>query len=495
MSLKSVNGLRSPDAILDGISAVLLILSLLFPWNIHFGLGIRDTTGWIFVLIFVAALAPIASVITSHTGGDLAGKLAKRRLLLTAPYLAAVLIFIGFTILQSFRLGGTGAPPPGIGPGLLLGLAGAILVCRPSAPRVDDQASFGRRARRIIGAASVLSAVLAVGLNLYWRTRFVLPGITDPESSRQHLVVAVTAVLYAVVCLAPVVFAARWVVSAQRHAQLAATILGGSVLIAVSLVWVLPVGRELDAFHGIAQSTSTAGVGYEGYLAWIAAAAMIGPTIAWRSADGRMAETWAPVVRSCLLVIALWCAGSALLRVADIASAAVLNLPAPAYNSIAIMAFDLATALLAMWTFINGRTTSMPQQVWLILSGALFALTVARVVVGVALVPRVKPLNANDINDVYGNTLSQQITSAFDVGLCCVSASLLCVAFALAGQGRRRVTPTAKQDSPDRDRTPRDAELAALSPRDKAAKVLAESTTRFAAGTTYGDEGSTGRRR
>ncbi|WP_156146930.1 hypothetical protein [Mycobacterium lepromatosis] len=37
-------------------------------------------------------------------------------------------------------------------------------------------------------------------------------------------------------------------------------------------MWSPPIGRYVDAFHGIGQNTSTAGIEYEGYLAGTAAA-------------------------------------------------------------------------------------------------------------------------------------------------------------------------------------------------------------------------------
>jgi hypothetical protein len=286
--------------------------------------------------------------------------------------------------------------------------------------------------------------------------------------------------------------------SGAAVSRLATVLLGVSVLIGGALVWILPVGRDLDAFHGIAQNTSTAGVGFEGYLAWAAAAAIVGTTtVLGASVSG---EHWRGAARKCLLLIAVWCGGSAVLRIIDLMSTSVLDLPAPPYNSTALMAFDLVVAVLAMWLFVNHNSGSAtPRLVLPLLFGILFVLTVSRVVVGVALVPRVQPLNASDINSVYGNTLSQQITSTFDVALCVLALALLVIPLvAGARSGRIRTveqqpvpaaelpTPVTVESATIRIARPQTTTAATESAHDRVAQVLAESTKRFAAGTTYG---------
>jgi hypothetical protein len=245
--------------------------------------------------------------------------------------------------------------------------------------------------------------------------------------------------------------------------------LGASALVAGTVVWILPVGRDLDAFHGIAQNTSTAGVGFEGYLAWAAAAAILGSATVLGVLTRKSAGSWRAAARKCLLLIAVWCAGTAALRVVDVMSSAVLDLPAPPYNSTALMAFDVVVAVLAAWLYLNEANHAAPKLLMTLLFGVLFALTVTRLIVGVALVPRVQPLNATDIKEVYGNTLAQQITSTFDVALCILALALLVISFVLANE-----TAVAK-------RAPRPE------PRDRVAAELAKATQQYAAGTTAGD--------
>lgn len=434
----------------DVAAALLLVSGLLLPWNLRVGVGIAGTPGWTVGLLVIVTLAALASIGLQRLRAVAAKPPTdadRLRVALTIPYLLTVALFTGFTVLQSIRHAGSGLTAPGLGPGAWLGLAGALLAARVvPAPRWF----------RVIGIASITMAAAAVVFNLYWRTRFVVPNIAGSDTFRQNLVTLLAALAYGLVCLAPVILVGRWMISGSDRTRPALRLLGTATLLAGAVVWLLPVGRDLDAFHGIAQNTSTAGVGFEGYLAWVAAAALIAGA---SGAGGVIPGFSADWVRRCLALIALWCAGTAVLRVLDIASAAVLVLPSPPYNSAVIMAFDLAVALLAGWTLINGFRGALPALGRLLVLGALFVLTVARLVIGVALVPRVKPLNPADINAVYGNDLYQQITSTFDVTLCLVAFGLFVSAAAafrrgspdLAGESVIPMTVATRRVSDDRD--------------------------------------------
>lgn len=426
----------------DLLAGLLLVLGLLLPWNVYFGVGISGTSGWIYALLVVVTLTSLASLIVGHTDLPVArvpDALARLRIVANIPYLSTVALFVGFTVVQSIRHGGSGMTPPGIGPGAWLGLAGALLAAGVGRTSTDSgHVGTGRAWTRRIGIASVALAVWAVLFNLYWRLRFVLPGIADPDVSRQQLVTAVAAVVYAIVAVAPVILVGRWMISGSPQAQGVLSLLGAATLLSGALVWLLPVGRDIDAFHGIAQNTSTAGVGFEGYLAWAAAVALAG--CGW-DAMRATSPGWRLTARGCLALTALWCAGTAVLRVVDIASAAVLRLPAPPYNSAAVMAFDLVVAVLAAWLLFNGFGGALSPRLLAPLLGILFVFTVARLVIGVALVPRVKPLDPRTINPEYGNDLYQQITSTFDLTLCLVTFAIFVATLAASrpAQGHDRV--------------------------------------------------------
>ena len=516
--------LRRANIMRDGCAGLLLILGSLLPWNIYFGIGIGETVGWALGLLMVVTLLALTALVLTHVRAD-AGHTSRSntmRLMLTAPYFAVVAVFVGFTIVQSIRYGGTGMVAPGVGPGVWLGAAGAALAAQPAMGTTDSgQRTYGARISRIIGFVSLLLAVAAVLLNLYWRTRFVVPNLGDPDTGTQNAVVLIGAILYGVVALMPVLIVARWLIGDGQGFRLATVLLGSSAVVAGIFVAAVPVGRDLDAFHGIAQNTSTAGVGFEGYLAWTLAAAAVGTATVRGATAWDAASHWRGAIRKCLLLIGVWCAGTALLRIVDLMSASVLDLPAPPYNTTVLMAFDLLTALLAVWLLINSNTALGPKWLISLLFGVLFVATVARVLIGVALVPRSQPLNPTDINEVFGNTLTQQITSTFDVALCVLAAALLAAVLILDYRGsvkapvtlrsqRQPTSPTeanAATDCPTeqylphthglgvaatdsapstvRIARPLSAPESANTAAEHVAEVLAQSTQRFAAGTTY----------
>lgn len=541
--------LRS-NVIRDAVAGVLVTLAVLLPWNIHTGITIAGTPGWVVALLIVAALTSLAALILTQMGPSGVGSadgdfvtLNRLRIMLNSPLLAMAFAFLIYAVVQAVRAGGTAAVPPGMGPGAWLAVGGALLGAAPVIATARNDRS-GTKACQIIGIVSLVLAVTAVAFNLYWRTRFVLPEIGNAETGTQNLVVTVAAVFYAIVALLPVIITSRWLMSTNRDARLATVLLAGSALVAGVFAWLLPIGRDLDAFHGIAQNTSTVGVGFEGYLAWAAGAGVIATVTVLAALDRNAVDVWRSAARKCLMLIAVWCGGSAVLRIADLMMASALDLPAPPYYATTLMAFDLVAAVVAIWVFINSSGRAAPRMVLTLGFGVLFVLAVCRVIVGVALVPRVQPLNPGAITDVYGNTLAQQITSTFDVALCVLGAALIVIALMSGAANTPAVHPAtavAQTAMPEPESTPTAtittyswrptepapsqspptiaipsthsaATTAFARPRqetapatakifhpdsatgtDGVAKVLAESTQRFAAGTTYGG-GDTERR-
>lgn len=527
------------NVVRDAVAVVFLLLGLLLPWNVYFGVGIDGTSGWVFAVLVLATLSALAALSITHIGprsvhrgGMEAGATARLRFSLNVPYLSLAVGFVVFTIVQAIRDGGSVSVPPGIGPGVWFGVAGAVLAAQRVITTEDGEVANAPKICRLIGAASLALGVLAVLFNVYWRTRFVAPNIGDAETGTQNLVVFVAAVLYGAAALAPVIVVSRWMMSTDGASRVGTVLIGSSALVAGAFVWILPVGRDLDSFHGIAQNTSTAGVGFEAYLAWVAVAAIVGTPAVLGILASTSTSIWRAALRRCLVLMAIWCGSSAVLRIVDLASASVLDLPAPPYNGIVLMAFDLVVALLAMWLFINGAGGETPRQLTALLFGILFVLNVARVIVGVALVPRVRPLNATDVNAVYGNTLSQQITSTFDVALVVLSLALLAITVSSAIERTKAVTrqsarvrepaareqvtavppvlvpaePTEQFHAPGSRSRPTQPAIAPVTTQistpttqpgsasdapDRVAEVLAQSTQRFAAGTTYRTAGTT----
>src|SRR5689334_16223966 len=125
----------------------------------------------------------------------------------------------------------------------------------------------------MLGVVSIAVATLSVAFNVYWRLRYLF--VTSEPFGGSDVAVIVTTLLYGAAAMGALVIASRWLIEKTAAARLATTALGAAGALAATLVWILPIGRDIDAFHGIAENTSTAAVGYEGYLFWVAAAALV----------------------------------------------------------------------------------------------------------------------------------------------------------------------------------------------------------------------------
>jgi hypothetical protein len=465
-------------------AAGLLIVGLLLPWNLYFGLGIPDSNTTLFAVLGAVTLLSLIAVV-------LPGTQLWLRLGLNVPYLLLVLAFVGFDVFETVRFGGTVTVPGGVGPGAWLGVAGALLSAQPAITEAAGDGAFGRWAgsARVIGYVSIVGAVASFGFNLYWRVRYALHGAGDTnEFGKQNIAVIVTAVVYGLVALIAVVVASRWLVRSSKGSRLETVALGVSALVAGIIVWLLPVGRDIDAFHGIAQNTSTAGVGFEGYLAWAAAAAIFAPRALARQRHPSTTEenAWRTAARNGLLLIAIWCLGSLLMRIDDLAVAVTLNYPYSRYDTLVLAAFDLVTALLAIWLRINLVNESLSARLTSSLCGLVATLSIARVVVGVALAPRfAEPPTGVTENPVYGNDLAQQITSTFDVALsvlavCILAAAIITGHFTGRRLRRQQRRATRKRAAPPV--APPPAEQTTRIPVPGAAPPSAAATTRIQTG-------------
>ncbi len=175
-------------------------------------------------------------------------------------------------------------------------------------------------------------------------------------------------------------------------------------------------------------------MGYEGYLAWTAAAALFVPLTLFSPPQVRNdREVWRNAIRKCLTLIVVWCLGSALMRVTDLVVATLLNYPSFPYNSLTLATFDVTTAALALWLRARLRSGTLQSRLITALSGLVVTLTISRVILGVVLAPRFEQVS---LGPVYGNDLAQQITSTFDVTLCGL-ALFISVAVVIAAQIRR----------------------------------------------------------
>ena len=431
------------DAVRDACAAVLLVLALVVPWNVSFGLGLPDHTWWLYAVVIGATMLALISLAASH-GGPLSTSEAidKVRLGLTAPYLVVLVGFVGFAIYDFVVLSGGGATPSGVGPGVLVGAAGAFLAAQPLLAGGDDHRRFVGwfvLASRIASWAKFF-VVVAVLLTLYLRTRDVVPNVFDSSIAWPSIATVLTALAYGAVAAIAVWIGLRWMQQEEMDAGLATIALGAATLVGSLLVWLLPFGRDIDAFHGIAAATSTAGVGYEGYLAWAVGAAIFAPPILWQAATRPVQPSvWHDAMRKCLLLIAVWCVGSAVLRIFDVIVESASGVPLSLTDGAMLFVFDLAAAGLAYWLRANIVVAYEHPAVVSRLSGVLAVLLMCRVALGVGLARPIQYAAQPDLEgSVYGNTLTRQLTSTFDVVLFLLAFAVLAVAvFVLGRRGIR----------------------------------------------------------
>lgn len=433
----------------DGVAVALLLIALLLPWNLEFGIGIPGSNGLFFVLVIFVTLLAVGAALAPHVGPfRLAAaepdvrRTSLIRLLLSVAYLVLALGFVGYHLVQTVWDGGTGLTPPGVGPGLIVGVGGALLAAQPPITSITIEDNGFRRwytAARALGALSIALATFSVAFNLYWRLRYLF--VTNGDFGGHDVAVIITTLLYGAVAMIALVIASRWLLEKSAAARLATTALGASAALASTLVWVAGIGRDVDAFHGIAQNTSTAAVGYEGYLFWAAAAAIVAPTTLYAVflIKPPTVGAYRSAAQKCLTLIAFWAFAAALCRVVDYLIAVSLDLPHALYDSVAMTAFNLVTGIIARWLQRQlGRGETTPSVI-AAFSGALFVFTVANLAIGVALAPRYAEPSPDG---VYGNNLAQQITSTFDVAICFLSLIVLIAMLftgPLAGYlGRRR---------------------------------------------------------
>ncbi|BBX65091.1 hypothetical protein MSAS_42650 [Mycobacterium saskatchewanense] len=477
---------RRWNLIADLTAVALVVVAAFLPWNLYFGVGVPGSNTTLFVVLLVVTALSVASVGVAGKWRSLAGGWWRLRLALNAPYIGLVLAFVAFDVYETIRFAGTVNVPGGVGPGAWLGIAGCLSAA--GAPITGPGTEHDTiRSARIIGYASMAGAVLSFCFNLYWRVRYALHSTGGTiDFGKQNIAVIVTAVVYGVVALIAVLAASRWLLRSTKAARLATVALGASTMLAGLIVWVLPVGRDIDAFHGIAQNTSTAGVGFEGFLAWAAAAAIFAPRAlsGYRNPSATDEDAWRGAARTGLALIALWGLGSMAMRITDLGVAVSLNYPYSRYDSVVLAAFDLITAVLAIWLRTNLVHDGLRPRLVTALCGLVATLSVARVVVGVALAPRFADSpNSPELHPVYGNNLAQQITSVFDVALCGLGLSILAAAIvtgrlsALRQRQRRRAARARAAAAGARPPAPR-----ARVQVGRSAKPSAAPTTRIPAG-------------
>ncbi len=435
--------LRRFNAMRDIAAALLLTVALLMPWNLEFGLGVPDSPAWLYLVVILATLLSGCAVAASFVSRLDAASINRVRFWLNVPYVIVAAGFVLFGIVQSVRYGGSGEVPPGVGPAVWTGLAGSLLAAQPVLGSQVDGFRRWVAAPRLLAIAAMALAVLATLFNVFQRIRWVLPTLGNPVTGEQSATVVGMTIVYAAAALAVVLVATRWLLQDQESSRLSTVILGTAAVMAGVMVWNTGVGRDIDAFHGIAQTTSTTSVGFEGYLAWVGAAAIVEPwTLAGRRLSGRRGgSVWRDVARKCLLLIIVWFASSTALRITDLVVIANLRMPYSTYGTSVLIVLDVGVTALAVWLRRRLASDRRPGVLGVALGGVLLALAISHAALGVMLAPRMDyGANRPPYNPVHGNDLAHQITSSFDIVVCLLTLAVLCAIMLISQLGAR---PTA----------------------------------------------------
>lgn len=365
----------------DVVAGVLLFLAMLLPWNIDFGLGMGDSNAGIVAILILVTILSWASIAATYAGYWRMfstrfdpNLVCRIRLALNIPYLLLVGGFVIFDTIETMKNNAGG-----IGTGAWLGTAGALLAGQPV---MTDPASTQRRFRawasaiRIVAFASIGLAGVEFLVNLGW-------AVKDASESGAGQIAAtlVTSVVAGAVSLGVIALAGMGMLQQQRGARLATIALGAAVLVTGFIVRILPFGAH--AFASISQHTSNTDVGYPGYLAWTAAAAILAPATLSRMRTGEHLDNDAlhDAGRRCLLLVAGWCAGSAVVQLVTMLASIVGHSTMSVYYGIALFAFDAATAALAGWLLATLDNAKLPAALTTTLCGVLSVLALARLVV------------------------------------------------------------------------------------------------------------------
>ncbi|WP_286171782.1 hypothetical protein [Mycobacterium sp. BK086] len=434
--------LRRFNMLRDIVAMLLLAAALLVPWNLQFGVGVPDSPTRLYLVVILATLLSSCAVATSFVSRLDPTLVNRARFWLNVPYVIVVAGFVLFGTVQSVRYSGNGEVPPGVGPAVWTGLAGSLLAAQPVLGSQVDGFRHWVAAPRLLGIAAMALAVLATLFNVYQRTRWVLPTLGNPVTGEQSATVVGMTIIYAAAALVVVLVATRWLLQDQESSRLSTVILGTAAVMAGLTVWSTGLGRDIDAFHGIAQTTSTTSVGFEGYLAWVGAAAIVAPwTLAGRRLSGRRGGSqWRDVARKCLLLIIVWFASSTALRITDLVVIANLKLPYSTYGTSVLIVLDAGATALAVWLRRRLDSDRRSGVLGVALGGVLLALAISHVALGVMLAPRMDyGASQPRYNPVHGNDLAHQITSSFDIVVCLLTLAVLCAIVLISRLGARPI--------------------------------------------------------
>ena len=102
------------NAVRDGVAVALLVLALLLPWNLDFGLGVPGSDGLLFAVVAAVTLLASLAALAPHVGpfrltaaDHDVRRTSRIRLLLSVAYL---IVAIGFVVYQLLETGAAAEP-------------------------------------------------------------------------------------------------------------------------------------------------------------------------------------------------------------------------------------------------------------------------------------------------------------------------------------------------------------------------------------------------
>jgi hypothetical protein len=357
----------------NACGAALLLPALFLPWNVRFGFGIDGSNTTAYVVLVVVTVLSLGSIFA---------KGANIRLALNIGYLLFVaFIVVGDTVF-SVIFGAVDTIPPGVGPGAWIGVAGSLLCAQPTLtdPTTDD-ASLRPwfSASRVLGFLALAVGVQSFLFNMYWRVSSLGTEAAAEAGRAQQAGFVASAAVYGLMSLAAVLIAASWMIKNTDASRLAVTGLGAATLVTALVVWASDSGLGIVPFRGAVNNT-TAGIGFQGYLMWAAAAAIVGPLTLRNMLSRKPVDTivWREALRFCLLLIGVWSVGVVAVRVVYLALAAAGDVSLAPGVTATLVVINVAIAALALWVRRLLRSSAVTTMV-VVWCGVLFVLTDARV--------------------------------------------------------------------------------------------------------------------
>jgi hypothetical protein len=362
----------------DACGAVLLLLALFLPWNVRFGFGVDGSNTTAYVVLVVVTLLSLGSIFAK---GNIRAALNIGYLLFVA------FIVVGDTVF-SVIFGAVDTIPPGVGPGAWIGVAGSLLCAQPAlTDPATDEASLRPwfSASRVLGFLALAVGVQSFLFNMFWRIKSLGTAAAAEAGRAQQAGFVASAAVYGLMSLAAVLIAAFWMIKNTDASRLAVTGLGAATLVTALVVWASDSGLGIVPFRGAVNNT-TAGIGFQGYLIWAAAAAIVGPLTLRNMLSRKRVDTvvWREALRFCLLLIGVWSVGVVVVRVVYFALAAAGDVSLAPGVTATLIGINVAIAALALWVRFVLQSSAVTTMV-VLLCGVLFALTDVRVAADIML--------------------------------------------------------------------------------------------------------------